>query len=133
MQLFVILSKIHNRTILRWAIVGFFTFLVDYVTFLAFYSNLKNVIYSNFFAAFFSLLFNYSLHFFWTFRSQSSHYNSGTRYLLNLFIFWILSTTLLSFFISEGIEAKIAKFIPITIIAPLSFLSLKYIVFKKRI
>jgi len=133
MQLFIILSKIHNRIILRWAIVGFSTFLVDYVTFLAFYSNLKNVIYSNFFAALFSLLFNYLLHFFWTFKSQSSYYNSGTRYLLNLFIFWILSTTLLSFFISAGIEAKIAKFIPITIIAPLSFLSLKYIVFKKRI
>lgn len=133
MQLFVILSKIRNRTILRWAMVGFLTFLVDYVTFLAFYSNLKNVIYSNFFAALFSLLFNYLLHFFWTFKSQSSYYNSGTRYLLNLFVFWILSTTLLSFFISAGIEAKIAKFIPITIIAPLSFLSLKYIVFKKRI
>jgi putative flippase GtrA len=133
MQPFINQSKIHHKTILRWALVGFLTFVVDYAMFLVFYTKLENVLSSNFFAAIFSITFNYLFHFSWTFKSQSSHYDSSPKYLLNLFLFWILSTTLLSFFISAGVEAKIAKFIPITIIAPLSFLSLKYIVFKKKI
>ena len=51
--------------------------------------------------------------------------------MLNLTIFWLVSTLLLKALITAGIEAKYAKLIPVPIIAPLSFLSLKFIVFSK--
>jgi hypothetical protein len=47
-------------------------------------------------------------------------------------IFWSLSTLLLKGLITAGIDPKIAKLIPIPFIAPLSFLSLRFFVFKKK-
>jgi len=46
--------------------------------------------------------------------------------------FWLINTLLLQYFIEFGIDPKIAKLIPILIIAPLSFLSLKFFVFRKH-
>lgn len=123
---------IFNETILRWALVGFLTFIIDYISFLVFYINLNNVLFSNFSAAIISITFNYLSHFFWTFKSQTSHYYSSYRYFLNLLLFWILSTILLSLLISVGVDAMVAKFIPIIVIAPISFLSLKFIVFRRK-
>ena len=53
------------------------------------------------------------------------------KYLVNLIIFWGIGTLVLKFLIDSGIEAEYAKLIPVPIISPLSFLSLKFIVFNK--
>ena len=116
----------------RWAIVGTITFVIDYLIFIGMYSVITSVLFANFLAGLFSITFNYLAHFFWSFKSQADHSKSGSKYLINLVIFWSLGTLLLNGLITAGIDPKIAKLIPIPFIAPLSFLSLKFLVFKKK-
>jgi putative flippase GtrA len=86
---------------------------------------------ANFCAGLASVSFNYAAHYFWSFKSRSDHTNAGIKYLINLIAFWSISTLLLKMLINTGLDPKIAKLIPIPIIAPLSFLSLRFLVFKK--
>jgi putative flippase GtrA len=116
----------------RWALVGITTTVIDYLIFISMYSVITSVLIANFFAGLFSITFNYIAHYFWSFKSEADHSNSGVKYLLNLVIFWSAGTLLLKVLITAGIDPKIAKLIPIPFIAPLSFLSLKFYVFKKK-
>jgi putative flippase GtrA len=117
----------------RWAIVGTLTTVIDYLIFIGMYSVITSVLVANFLAGIFSIAFNYLAHYFWSFKSEADHGKSGSKYLLNLIIFWILGTLLLKGLITSGIDPKIAKLIPIPFIAPLSFLSLKFFVFNKKV
>ena len=117
----------------RWALVGITTAVIDYFIFISMYSVITSVLIANFLSGIFSITFNYLAHYFWSFKSESDHDKSGVRYLINLVIFWSLGTLLLQRLISSGVDPKIAKLIPIPFIAPLSFLSLKFFVFKKKI
>jgi putative flippase GtrA len=121
-----------NNSVLRWALVGVITTIIDYLSFIILFSVLNSVLISNFYAGVFSITFNYLAHYSWSFKSDVNHSKSSIKYISNLFIFWSLGTFLLSNFISAGAEPKIAKLLPIPIIAPLSYLSLKMFVFKKR-
>jgi putative flippase GtrA len=116
----------------RWALVGITTTVIDYIIFISMYSVITSVLIANFFAGLFSITFNYLAHYFWSFKSQADHSNSGVKYLVNLVIFWSAGTLLLQVLITTGIDPKLAKLIPIPFIAPLSFLSLKFYVFKKK-
>jgi putative flippase GtrA len=116
----------------RWALVGITTTVIDYLIFISIYSVITSVLIANFCAGLFSITFNYLAHYFWSFKSQADHSNSGLKYLLNFVIFWSTGTLLLKVLITAGIDPKIAKLIPIPFIAPLSFLSLKFFVFKKK-
>ena len=116
----------------RWALVGITTTIIDYLIFISMYSVITSVLIANFCAGLFSITFNYIAHYFWSFKSQADHSNSGVKYLVNLIIFWSAGTLLLKVLITAGIDPKIAKLIPIPFIAPLSFLSLKFYVFKKK-
>ena len=116
----------------RWALVGVTTTVIDYLIFISMYSVITSVLIANFCAGLFSITFNYLAHYFWSFKSQADHSKSGLKYLLNLVIFWSVGTLLLKVLITAGIDPKIAKLIPIPFIAPLSFLSLKFYVFKKK-
>jgi putative flippase GtrA len=122
-----------NGSMRRWALVGTSTAVIDYLVFILMYSVITSVLVANFFAGLFSITFNYLAHYFWSFKSQADHSKSGAKYLLNLVIFWAAGTLLLKELISTGIDPKIAKLIPIPFIAPLSFLSLKFFVFKKKV
>jgi putative flippase GtrA len=117
----------------RWAIVGTATVVIDYLIFIGMYSMITSVLVANFLAGLFSITFNYLAHYFWSFKSEADHGKSGIKFLINLLIFWSLGTLLLKGLITTGIDPKIAKLIPIPFIAPLSFLSLKFFVFKKRV
>jgi len=118
-------------SLLRWALVGVTTALIDYVIFILMFSVIISVLAANFLAGVVSLSFNYSAHYFWSFNSQTDHTKAGFKYLINLITFWSISTILLKILISTGIDPKIAKLIPIPIIAPLSFISLRFFVFNK--
>ena len=118
-------------SLLRWAIVGVSTAAIDYIIFISLYSVITSVLVANFFAGLVSIGFNYSAHYFWSFKSQTDHTKAGLKYLINLITFWSISTLLLKILITSGLDPKIAKLIPIPIIAPLSFISLKFFVFKK--
>ena len=130
MQNLLVLFK-NRRSLWRWALVGVTTTVIDYTIFISMYSVISSVLIANFFAGLFSIGFNYSAHYFWSFKSQATHANVGLKYLLNLITFWSLSTLLLKVLITIGIDPKIAKLIPIPIIAPLSFISLRFFVFKE--
>jgi putative flippase GtrA len=114
----------------RWALVGTTTAVVDYFLFILFYSVIKSVFVSNFCAGLISLTFNYLAHYFWSFQSAVDHSKSGVKYLVNLLLFWLSGTVLLNALITSGIDPKIAKIIPVPLIAPLSFLSLRFFVFR---
>jgi putative flippase GtrA len=120
-------------SLLRWAIVGAATAVIDYIIFISMYSVITSVFVANFFAGLVSLGFNYSAHYFWSFKSQTDHTKAGLKYLINLITFWSISTILLKILIASGLDPKIAKLMPIPIIAPLSFISLRFFVFKKPI
>ena len=115
----------------RWALVGVTTTVIDYVIFISIYSVITSVLVANFFAGLVSIGFNYSAHYFWSFKSQTVHTKAGLKYLINLITFWSISTLLLKILITAGLDPKIAKLMPIPIIAPLSFISLRFFVFKK--
>ena len=119
------------RSLLRWALVGVSTAIIDYIIFVSLYSVIPSVLVANFFAGLVSISFNYSAHYFWSFKSQTDHTKAGLKYLINLITFWSISTLLLKILITSGLDPKIAKLMPIPIIAPLSFISLKFFVFKK--
>jgi putative flippase GtrA len=121
----------NRRSLWRWALVGVTTAVIDYTMFISMYSIISSVLIANFFAGLFSIGFNYSAHYFWSFKSQSDHAKAGLKYLISLLTFWSLSTLLLKILITAGIDPKFAKLIPIPIIAPLSFISLRFFVFKK--
>jgi putative flippase GtrA len=118
-------------SVCRWALVGTTSALIDYLIFVFIYSAITSVLIANFFAGLISISFNYLAHYFWSFQSESTHSRSGIKYLINLLIFWSLSTMLLKTLIVAGVDPKVAKLIPIPFMAPLSFLSLKFLVFKK--
>ncbi len=117
----------------RWALVGIFTSVIDYIIFISMYSVITSVLVANFCAGLFSITFNYLAHYFWSFKSQADHSKSGVKYLLNLVISWSTGTLLLKGLISFGVDPRIAKLIPLPLIAPLSFLSLKFFVSKKKV
>lgn len=119
------------ESLLRWAIVGVSTAVIDYIVFISMYSVITSVLVANFFAGLVSLSFNYSAHYFWSFKSQTDHTKATLKYLINLITFWSISTILLKILITSGLDPKIAKLMPIPIIAPLSFISLRFFVFKK--
>ena len=125
-------SLLQFGDIYRWAFVGVTTFLIDYLIFLFIFSSNDSVYIANFFSGLVSIFFNYMAHYFWSFKSRSNHSKSGIKYLINLILFWSLGTFLLKFLILSGIEAKYAKLIPVPIIAPLSFISLRFFVFKSQ-
>jgi putative flippase GtrA len=118
-------------SLLRWALVGVTTALIDYVIFISMYPVIISVLVANFISGLVSLSFNYSAHYFWSFKSQTDHTKAGFKYLINLITFWSISTLLLKILITYGFDPKIAKLIPIPIIAPLSFISLRYFVFNR--
>ena len=92
---------------------------------------MTSVLIANLLAGLVSIGFNYSAHYFWSFKSQTDHTKAGLKYLINLITFWSISTLFLKILITAGLDPKIAKLMPIPIIAPLSFISLRFFVFKK--
>ena len=119
-------------SIWRWALVGSTTTIIDYIIFISLYSVITSVLAANFCAGLASVSFNYVAHYFWSFKSRSDHTRAGIKYFINLITFWSISTLMLKTLINNGLEPKIAKLIPIPIIAPLSFLSLRFLVFKTK-
>jgi len=130
MQKLIILFKKYG-SLWRWALVGVTTTVIDYIIFISIYSVITSVLVANFFAGLISIGFNYSAHYFWSFKSQTDHTKAGLKYLINLITFWSISTLILKILITAGLDPKIAKLMPIPIIAPLSFISLRFFVFKK--
>jgi putative flippase GtrA len=115
----------------RWASVGTTTAIIDYTIFISIYPLIVSVFSANFFSGLVSIGFNYTAHYFWSFKSDIDHTKSALKYLTNLIFFWSLSTIIIEVLITTGLDPKIAKLIPILIISPISFVSLRFFVFNK--
>jgi putative flippase GtrA len=125
-------DKYFDWSIIRWMLVGFFTTATDYLIFISLYGPIDSVVISNFISGFVATSINYYTHHRWTFKSEQDHSKSGTKYLLNLIFWWVVSTLTIKALIVLGIDPKIAKLLPILIIAPINYFVLNHIVFKKK-
>jgi putative flippase GtrA len=121
---------------LRWAIVGVTTFIIDYSIFITLYSVndglIKSVFIANFIAAIFATSFNYFMHHRWTFRSEEEHTRSTIKYLLTLLFWWLVGTSILKVLIVAGLDPRLAKFVPVVVVTPFNYFVLNYLVFKRR-
>jgi putative flippase GtrA len=118
-------------SMLRWAIVGVTTFIIDYSLFITLYGPIESVFLANFIAALFATSFNYLLHHSWTFKSEQNHSRSTAKYLLTLLFWWLVGTSILKVLIVSGLDPRLAKFIPVVIVTPFNYFVLNYLVFKK--
>jgi putative flippase GtrA len=125
-------DKHFDWSMLRWMLVGAFTTATDYLIFISLYGPIDSVVISNFISGFVATSINYYTHHRWTFKSEQDHSKSGSRYLLNLIFWWVVSTLTIKALIVLEIDPKIAKLLPILIIAPINYFVLNHIVFKKK-
>jgi len=128
------ISKVRNyfkREPFRWAFVGLFTNSIDYLLFLLVFYRFNSIVVANFISACVATLLNYSIHHHWTFKTSQTLVKSGLKYFVNLFFWWIVSTTIIKILIELGIDPRISKLIPFAVIIPLNFFILKLYVFKK--
>jgi putative flippase GtrA len=125
-------AKYFDWSMIRWLIVGLITTATDYLIFISIYGPINSVVIANFTSGFVSTSINYYTHHRWTFKSDQDHSSSGSRYLINLIFWWLVSTATIKVLIVLGIDPKIAKLLPILFIAPINYFMLNYIVFKKK-
>jgi putative flippase GtrA len=131
-QLKVLKDKYFDWSMIRWMLVGLLTTAIDYLIFISLYGPINSVVIANFISGFVSTSINYYTHHRWTFKSEQEHSKSGSRYLLNLIFWWVVSTLSIKVLIVLEIDPKIAKLLPILVIAPINYFVLNHIVFKKK-
>ena len=132
-KLKVLKDKYFDWSMLRWVVVGLVTTVTDYLIFISIYGPINSVVIANFISGFVSTSINYYTHHRWTFKSDQDHSRSGTRYLINLIFWWLVSTSAIKVLIVLEIDPKIAKLLPIVFIAPINYFVLNHIVFKKKV
>jgi putative flippase GtrA len=125
-------EKYFDWSMLRWIIVGIGTTTTDYFIFISLYGPIDSVVIANFISAFVATSLNYYSHHRWTFKSEQDHSKSGVKYFINLVFWWVVSTLIIKGLIVLGLDPKIAKLIPILIIAPINYFVLNHLVFKKK-
>jgi putative flippase GtrA len=125
-------ARFFDWSMIRWMLVGLLTTATDYLIFISLYGPINSVVISNFISGLVSTSINYYTHHRWTFKSEQDHSKSGTRYLLNLIFWWVVSTLSIKALIVLEIDPKIAKLLPILVIAPINYFVLNHIVFKKK-
>jgi putative flippase GtrA len=128
----LIKDKIFKKSMLRWAAVGMFTNGIDYFLFLLLYGSIRSVFIANLISASIATSINYISHHRWTFRSDQTHSNSGTKYLINLIFWWFVSTSIIKGLVVLDVDPRIAKLVPFLVIVPVNYFVLNYIVFKKK-
>ena len=126
-------DKFFDASMLRWAIVGLSTTLIDYFMFISLYSWSRSVFFSNLISASVATSINYFLHHRWTFKSDQQHATSGVKYLLNLIFWWIVSSSIIKMLVALGVDVKIAKLAPLVFIVPVNYFVLNRVVFKKKV
>jgi putative flippase GtrA len=125
-------AKHFDWSMLRWVIVGMSTTATDYFIFISLYGPIDSVVIANFFSAFVATSLNYYSHHRWTFKSEQDHSKSGVKYFINLVFWWAVSTLIIKGLIVIDLDPRVAKLVPILIIAPINYFVLNHVVFKKK-
>jgi len=131
-KLKVLKDKYFDYSMIRWGAVGLITNLIDYFLFVNLYGPIKSVFLANLISATVATSINFFTNHRWTFKSDQNHSNSGIKYLLNLSFWWLVSTSIIKMLVVLNIDPKIAKLIPLIVIAPINYFILNYVVFKKK-
>jgi putative flippase GtrA len=126
-------DKYFDYSMLRWVAVGVSTTLIDYLIFIILYGPINSVLVANLFSTSVATSINYYAHHRWTFKSDQNHSRSGFKYILNLIFWWLVSTSIIKALIVLNIDPRIAKLVPILIIAPINYFVLNKIVFRKKL
>ena len=121
-----------EKSLIRWAVVGTTTTAIDYIIFIALYMPTKSVFGANLVAAITATTFNYLMHHKWTFRSNQQHTISGVKYFVNLSFWWLTSSLIIKSLITVGVDARVAKLVPLVFIVPINYFVLNRIVFSKK-
>jgi putative flippase GtrA len=125
-------DKYFDYSMLRWGTVGLLTTLVDYFLFITLYGPIKSVFIANLISASVSTSINYFTHHRWTFKSEQNHSKSGTKYLITLGFWWLVSTSIIKTLVVLNIDPKIAKLVPLIFIVPVNYFVLNFLVFKRK-
>ena len=125
-------DKYFDYSMLRWVLVGVTTTVIDYLIFITLYGPIDSVFVVNLISSAVATSLNYLTHHRWTFKSDQNHSRSGVKYLVNLAFWWLVSTSIIKALIVLSIDPKIAKLVPILLIAPINYFVLNKIVFKKK-
>ena len=125
-------DKYFDYSMLRWVLVGVTTTVIDYLIFISLYGPINSVFSVNLISSAVATSLNYFTHHRWTFKSDQNHSRSGVKYLVNLAFWWLVSTSIIKALIVLSIDPKIAKLVPILLIAPINYFVLNKIVFKKK-
>ena len=121
-----------SPTFFRWFLVGSFSLFLDIAMFTYAFELTHLIVFSNFLASVVSTSFNYTTHYFWTFKSETNHKQSLFKYFLNISILWILSTILIKIFLMMSFSAIYSKSLSLLIVLPLNFFTLSKFVYKAR-
>ncbi len=124
--------KYFDYSMIRWGLVGTTTTLIDYLLFISLYRPISSVFLANLISATVATCINYLTHHRWTFRSEQNHSRSGFKYMLNLIIWWFISTSIIKILLVSGFDPKIAKLVPLVLIVPVNYFVLNYLIFKKK-
>lgn len=119
-------------SMLRWAIVGTTTFVIDYTLFIFLYGPINSVFAANFIAAGIATTLNYLSHHRWTFKSDENHSRSSLKYIATLVFWWFIGTSILKVLIVTGIDPRLAKVVPVLVVTPFNYFVLNHLVFKKK-
>jgi putative flippase GtrA len=126
------LHRLLQKSAARWFLVGSATFVIDASLFLLLFYITNIAVVSNLFSGTIATLFNYYSHYRWSFASNRGHAQSTTIYLFFFFVFLFLSTSLVTFFIGLGLHPMPAKIGTAAITAPLSFVIMKFVTFRRK-
>lgn len=131
------MNLLKNNKFVKFCIVGFGAFIIDFLIFNLIYKITSNFIFSRFFSICLSMLFNFSMNRKFTFKSQDKGIKLQIIRWLGVYGFSslinILVGKLILILLSENVlSANIAFFMGICFSIPINyFLSLKF-VFKNR-
>jgi putative flippase GtrA len=127
-----LMFKHFDYSMIRWAVTGTATSIIDYVLFVLLYQPTNSIFLASFIAASVSTSINYFTHHRWSFRSNQNPYKSGFKYLFNVGFWWSVSTTIIQSLVILEIDPKIAKLVPLLFIAPINYFVLNSLVFKNH-
>lgn len=117
---------------MRWFLVGCTTFVIDTSLFVFFLHLTDIATISNVVSGFMATTFNYFSHYHWSFDSDRAHRQSTLFYLFFFFVFLVFGTSFLNFMIVKDVSPVYAKTGTAAIIAPVSYIVMKFITFKRE-
>ena len=126
-------NDLYDISLVRWAVVGSTTTVVDYLIFINLYDATSSILGSNLVASVFATSLNYLAHHNWTFKSNQQHLNSGIKYLLNTSFWLIVSSLIIKSLLVAGIDPKVAKLVPLIFSVPINYFVLDKLVFGKKV